>query len=127
MVQPAWVADTPQSGRPSKQTPEVREFTEQAIQRDGYGREKSAEAIRQTIKECTSRTVLESTIWRILRQVSYRKTKPTRKLGLNAAQKAARLKWCLEHVDWTLEDWKRVIWTDETSVVLGQRRSGYRL
>jgi hypothetical protein len=38
-----------------------------------------------------------------------------------------RLDWCLEHKDWTLEDWKNVIWTDETAIVLLHRRGGYRV
>jgi len=38
-----------------------------------------------------------------------------------------RLRWCLDHQDWTLDDWKNVIWSDETSVVLGHRRGGYRV
>lgn len=38
-----------------------------------------------------------------------------------------RLKWALDYKDWTLDDWKMVIWTDETSVVLGHRRGGYRV
>ena len=29
--------------------------------------------------------------------------------------------------DWTLEDWKQVIWTDETSIILGHRRGGVRV
>jgi transposase len=41
--------------------------------------------------------------------------------------KEERLKWCLAYKDWTLEDWKRVIWSDETSVVLLHRRGGYRI
>lgn len=41
--------------------------------------------------------------------------------------KEDRLKWCLQHQDWTLEDWKNVIWSDETSVVLLHRRGGYRV
>jgi hypothetical protein len=41
--------------------------------------------------------------------------------------KAERLKWCLDYKDWTLEDWKNVIWTDETSVVLLHRRGRYRI
>jgi hypothetical protein len=48
--------------------------------------------------------------------------KPTKKPGLTDKMKAARLKFCQDHADWTLEDWKNVIWTDETSVVLGHRR-----
>ena len=41
--------------------------------------------------------------------------------------RAARLIFCLAHADWTLEDWKRVIWSDETSVILGQRRGSIRI
>ena len=67
VIQPEWVADAPRSGRPSKQTLEVRALTEQAISRDRFGREKSSEAIAETIKECTGRTVSDTTIWRILR------------------------------------------------------------
>jgi hypothetical protein len=29
---------------------------------------------------------------------------------------AARLEWAKAHEGWTLEDWKRVIWSDETKV-----------
>ena len=38
-----------------------------------------------------------------------------------------RLKWCFAHRDWTLEEWKDVIQSDETSVVLNHRRGGYRV
>ncbi|RYC77279.1 hypothetical protein BFJ63_vAg19847 [Fusarium oxysporum f. sp. narcissi] len=38
-----------------------------------------------------------------------------------------RLAWCIAHKDWTLEDWKNVIWSDETSVVLLHRRGSYRV
>jgi len=38
-----------------------------------------------------------------------------------------RLAWAKAHEHWTLEDWKNVIWTDETSVILLHRRGGYRL
>lgn len=27
-----------------------------------------------------------------------------------------RLAWCREHKDWTIDDWKRVVWTDETKI-----------
>ena len=56
-----------------------------------------------------------------------KKVKPTRKPGLTPAMKAKRLAFCLEHKDWTLDDWKKVVWTDETSVVFGQRRGGERV
>lgn len=39
----------------------------------------------------------------------------------------ARLKWCLEHENRTHEQWKDVVWSDETSVLLNHRRGGYRV
>lgn len=59
--------------------------------------------------------------------MNMRKTKPTRKPGLTPKMREARLKFAMEHKDWTEEDWKKVIWSDETSVVIGQRRGGYRV
>ncbi len=50
-----------------------------------------------------------------------------RKLNLTPAMKAARLAFEIEYKDWTIEDWKRIIWTDETSVVLGQQRESHRI
>ncbi|EEA25932.1 hypothetical protein TMatcc_005818 [Talaromyces marneffei ATCC 18224] len=41
--------------------------------------------------------------------------------------KQARLAFALEHQHWTLEDFKNIIWTDETSVVLGHRRGSNRV
>ena len=41
--------------------------------------------------------------------------------------KAARLAFCLLYKDWTVEDWKRVIWSDETAIVLGHRRGAVKI
>ena len=49
------------------------------------------------------------------------------KPGLTQEMKDARLKFCMEHKDWTIEDQKRVIWMDETSVLLGHRRGAVRV
>ncbi len=62
------------------------------------------------------------TVWRALRKANLRRVKPTYKPGLSPAMKAARLKFALDHQHWTLEDWKNVIWSDKTSVILGHRR-----
>ena len=47
------------------------------------------------------------------------------KPNLTPAMKEARLAFAVKYKDWTIEDWKRVIWTDETSVVLGQQRGNH--
>ena len=41
-----------------------------------------------------------------------------KKTSLNASHKKARFEWAKLHQNWTLDDWKRVIWSDETKVNL---------
>jgi hypothetical protein len=38
-----------------------------------------------------------------------------------------RLKFYLKRKDWTIEKWKDVTWSDETAIVLGHYRGGYRI
>jgi hypothetical protein len=41
--------------------------------------------------------------------------------------KKAQIEFCKAYEHWTLEDWKRVIFTDKTSVVLGHQQGIYRI
>jgi hypothetical protein len=50
-----------------------------------------------------------------------------RKPGLSEEMKKVRLGFTLRYEDWILEDWKNVIWSDETSVCFNHRRGGYRV
>jgi transposase len=121
-----YLEDAPRSGRPTKQTEEVKDLIISKLERDRYGREKTAAIIAG---ELTSQDIpiSASLVKLILKSAGFRKTKPTRKPGLTKKMKEDQLAWCLAHRDWTLEDWKSVIWSDETSVILLHRRGGYRV
>ena len=41
------------------------------------------------------------------------------KPGLRAENVVKRLEWAKKYKDWTIEDWKRVIWSDESSIWIG--------
>ena len=41
------------------------------------------------------------------------------KPGLRVENVKARLQWGLKYKDWTVEDWKKVIWSDESSIWIG--------
>jgi len=41
------------------------------------------------------------------------------KPGLSAENIVKRLEWAHRYKDWTVEDWKRVIWSDESSIWIG--------
>ena len=59
--------------------------------------------------------------------MGYYKCKVTRKPCLSEAMKEARLQFAERFKDWQLEQWKDVIWSDETSIILGQRRGQWRV
>jgi len=92
------------------------------VRRDRYGREKTWDDIASELLDISA-----TTVWRALRGAGLKKTKHTRKLGLTDRMRTDRLNWGLEHQHWTLEDFKNVTWTDETSVILLHRRRGYRI
>jgi transposase len=117
------IEDGKRSGRPTKQTTEIIQDVISKVRRDRYGREKSCAQIAADL----GGRVSDITIWRILKAAGFHKTKPTRKPGLTQEMEDARLQFAREHEHWTIEDWKRVIWSDETSVVCGFRRGGYKV
>jgi hypothetical protein len=125
-IRDEYLQDAPRSGRPSKQTDQTKELIITQVRRDRYGREKTCADIAGELSQ-QGIEISATTVWRVLRADGFRKTKPTRKPGLTPKMKADRLAFCRRHEHWTLEDWKNVIWSDETSVVLCHRRGSYRI
>ena len=41
---------------------------------------------------------------------------------INAVNRAKRIKWAREHVNWTRRQWSKVLWSDESPFVLRQNR-----
>jgi len=126
MVDNQYVEDKPRSGRPTKQDPSTVEIILSKVRLDQYGREKTYADLASDLSELRI-NISASTIRRVLKKAGFRKTKLTRKPGLTKKMRAERLAWCLVHEHWTIEDWKNVIFSDETSVILLYRRSGYRI
>jgi hypothetical protein len=71
--------------------------------------------------------VAPCTVYKILKAEGYACCKLTVKLGLNKDIKQARKEFCEKYKDWTLEDWKNVIFSDETSIQLGGFRGRRRV
>ncbi|KAI1008097.1 hypothetical protein K3495_g144 [Podosphaera aphanis] len=88
----------PKSGRPRKLTPRDK----RAIARSMVnGSVKTAVEMTRLINNEREYKVSPETIRRALKQEAHRR---------------ARLKWALDHKNWTIDDWKRVIWSDETKI-----------
>jgi transposase len=126
MVDNQYVENKPRSGRPTKQDPSTVDIILLKVRLDRYGREKTCADLAGDLSKLRI-NISGTTIYRVLKNAGFRKTKPTRKPGLTKKMRAKHLAWCLAHESWTLEDWKNVIFSDETSVILLHRRGGYRI
>ncbi|GBM09781.1 hypothetical protein AVEN_101819-1 [Araneus ventricosus] len=61
-----------------------------------------------------SRTVSKRTVQRSFHRMGFGSRRPMRVPLLNTRHRAARLAWAREHREWTLEDWKRAAWSEES-------------
>jgi transposase len=116
-----YFTDAPRSGRPKIITEDTTSKVTEVVRTNREGREMTAREIGFKVG------ISEMSVLRVLNLNGFGKFKPTWKPGLTAAMREARLKFALEHQYWTLEDWKNVIWSDETSIMLGHRRGATRV
>ena len=120
LLEEAYVIDAPRSGQPPKVTEEVEKAILDNVRKDKSGREKPSAVLGY------EHGLSSTTILRVLKRNGMKSCKTTKKPGLSESMMEARYQFCLRYKDWTLEDWKNVIWTDETSIVLGVQRGRRR-
>lgn len=60
--------------------------------------------------------VSTTTVKRTLRSMGFRAKPKAKKPFLTARHRKARYEWALAHKDWTQDDWKRVVFSDETKI-----------
>jgi transposase len=53
-----------------------------------------------------------------LGEIGFKSRKRVKKSHLTQKQKMARYNWAKTHINWTVDDWKRVIFSDETKINL---------
>ena len=66
-------------------------------------------------------TASESTIRRALRKAGFRRCIACSKPLVSWINRRKRLKWAREYLHWSIEDWMRVMFTDESSFETGKR------
>lgn len=59
------------------------------------------------------------TLRHALKKRGYTRCKALRKPPLSQENRHVRLAWALEHVNWDYEQWKNILWTDETWATSG--------
>lgn len=123
------VINASRTGRPPIILPDSEEHRvlEETLNKNSTTVEYSAQELADDVKERLAaipgtKVPSRRTVLRWLKKEGYKSVKHTTKVGLKKSNMMTRLEFCLKVVNWTLEDWKKVVWSDETAVVLGSKR-----
>ena len=68
-------------------------------------------------------SISTSTISRILRQYNMTSYIASRKPGITLKPRLARIDWCNEHLSWSIPDWSKVIFSDESNYEVLNRKN----
>lgn len=114
-IRKARCPDLPKSsgGRPSL----LSDYDNRLIVRSiTSGKVNTATQAKKVLQDATNKSVSASTIRRSLKKAGMKgKVKPNKPL-LSKKHQRNRLKFAERHMEWTPDDWKRVIWSDETKI-----------
>jgi transposase len=88
------------------------------VQQITTGKATNAAQVARNMNSILSQPVTTQTIRNTLHRAGANVTKQKKKPKLTPAQKKACLAFAYKYKEWTVEDWKRVIWSDETKINL---------
>ena len=103
----------PKGGRPAKLTKPTRRFIHRLIT---TGKADTATQVANQLRTDSNVNVSPDTIRRALKQAGLRAVTKKKKPRLLPRHKQARLKFAKRYQSWTVDDWNRVIWSDETKI-----------
>ena len=100
-------------GRPSKlSSTNKRAIVQQIL----TGKAKNAVQATHFINSIVNDPVSSQTVRNTLKEASLKAVVKKKKPLLSTGYKKKRLAFALKYQHWTVEDWKRVIWSDETKI-----------
>jgi hypothetical protein len=80
------------------------------------GKADNAVQVTKELRNITNQSISVSTVCRNLKKAGLRPVVKRKRPLLKPHHWKARLQFAESHREWTLEDWKRVIWSDETKI-----------
>jgi hypothetical protein len=78
------------------------------------GRYKTVSEITETWKNISGVSISPTTTLRRLGEMGYKSKNAKKRPLLTKKQKTKRLRWAKDHENWTCEDWRNIIWSDES-------------
>ena len=87
-----------------------------AIRLISSGKAENAVQVTKALTNIVNQPLSTSTVCRQLRKTGMKAMVKSKWPLLSAKHCKARLDFAYAHKDWTLEDWKKVVWSDETKI-----------
>jgi len=100
-------------GRPSKLTERDKLYCVRQITAGG---KETAVDVAKSLKEDLGVSVHVNTVRNALHEKGLEAIVKPKKPNLSPKNVKERLEWAIAHEDWTKDDWRRVIWSDETKI-----------
>jgi hypothetical protein len=76
----------------------------------------NAVQVTKTLQDITNQPLSAQTTRRYLRNTGMKAVVKTKRPFLTKKHRRERLDFAISHQDWTVEDWKTVVWSDETKI-----------
>jgi transposase len=100
-------------GRPSKLAPaNIRH----AIHLLRTGKAENAVQITKPLQDIINQPLSTKTVQQHLKEANLKPVVKRKRPFLSKRHRRERLDWAISHQDWTVEDWKVVVWSDETKI-----------
>lgn len=104
---------SPRNGRPELLSETDKRYILLQIKRDPFIRTEDICKLLQT-------SISPRTVARMPKESGYGHWKAQKRLQLTEKAAKLRYEWAYRHRDWTYDQWRRIIWSDECSVELGK-------
>jgi transposase len=101
------------AGRPSKLSDTNIRY---ALRLIGSGEAENAVQVTKSLQDLTNQTLCAQTVRNGLKKVGMMAVVKRKRPFLTKKHVRERLDFAIAHQDWTLEDWKKVVWSDETKI-----------
>jgi transposase len=103
--------DKPRSGRPQKMNERNKRRTLRILKNKEAT---TATGISKVLKKYHDVDISRYTVARVLKSFGYACRVKKKKPKLTIKHKKDRLEWAKKHEAWTADDWRKVIWSDES-------------
>lgn len=115
------------SGRPRKTTPREDRYlvTEALKTRDSSEVCPTAGDLAKPLMERSSTKISPTTVQRRLRGRNIKKCAKTKKPFVSAVNRRKRVEFARRRRDWTIEEWKKVLWSDESPYCIRSQTRQY--